>query len=337
MNCLADMPPAAVLPGSVLVAIPALNEAQAIEACLRSLMQPERWMREVRIVVADGGSRDATRRIVRRLSREFPNIALIDNPGRLQSAALNRIAAGARPDETILVRCDAHAVYPRGYVRAVAESLARHGAAALVTPMDATGTGRFGRAAALIVDTMLGSGGAAHRGGRRSGRVDHGHHAGLRLDWFRRVGGYDPGFSHNEDAEFDLRLARAGGTIWLDARIRLAYRMRATPGGLARQYWNYGRGRARTLRKHAAGPRLRQALPAANLAGLAACLGAAPFWPAALAGPAAYAALLAGASLWAAARDRTAGALWAGPAAGIMHLCWGAGFLSALLGRRGQA
>ena len=321
--------PRRIDPAEILVGVPALDEERHIAACLRSLMAGSPAMRAVRIVVADGGSRDATRAVVAGLASEIPNLELIDNPGRLQSAALNRIVETcARPEHRVLVRCDAHAVYPPGYVLRVAASLAAREAAALAVPMDAVGAGRFQRAAAWAVDTPLGSGGAPHRGGRRSGWVDHGHHAGIRLDWFRRVGGYDPGFSHNEDAEFDHRLTLAGGRIWLDAQIRVAYPMRATPAALARQYWRYGRGRARTVLKHQLRPRPRQLAPVLAVGGLAPGLVLAPLQPASLLLPAGYLGLLAGASLWTAIRRRSATGLWVGPALAAMHLPWGAGFVA---------
>jgi succinoglycan biosynthesis protein ExoA len=321
-------------PGRILVGVPALNEEDHIEASLRSLMAGAPAMAGVRVVVADGGSADRTRARVAALQAEFPNLALIDNPDRLQSAALNRIVAGcASPEHAVLVRCDAHAAYPPGYVLRVAASLLARDVAALATPMDATGAGCFQRAAAWVVDTPLGSGGSAHRGGRRSGFVDHGHHAGFRLDWFRRVGGYDPSFSHNEDAELDHRLALAGGRIWLDAGIRLDYAMRDSPGALARQYWRYGRGRARTVLKHRMRPRLRQMIPVANVLGLGLCLLLATLWRGFLLGPLAYVLLLAGVSLVLAWRHRSACGLWAGPALGAMHLGWGAGFLMQALTR----
>ena len=318
----------AVAPGEILVGVPAFNEERHIAGCLRSLMAGGPAMRAVRVVVADGGSTDGTRRIIAGMQAEFPNLRLIDNPDRLQAAALNRIVATcAAPEHRVLVRCDAHATYPPGYALAVAESLAARDAAALATAMDAVGDGCFQKAAAWIADTRLGSGGSRHRGGRRSGYVDHGHHAGFRLDWFRRVGGYDPELSHNEDAELDHRLALAGGRIWLDAGIRVDYPMRDSLAALARQYWLYGRGRARVLLKHRRPPRLRQAIPVLAVVALAFGLGLAPLHPAFLLGPAAYAALLAGASVWIARRHRSACGLLAGPAAGAMHLAWGAGFL----------
>ena len=67
-------------------------------------------------------------------------------------------------------------------------------------------------------------------------------------------------------------------------------------------------------------------IPVLNLLGLASACCSPASHPAFLLGPAATSALLAGASLDA-ARRRSACGLWAGPAAGAMHLAWGAGFL----------
>src|ERR1700754_1577329 len=96
----------------VLVAIPALNEAEHIEACVRSLMKGDPRLLEAEFVVVDGGSRDGTQEIVRRLNKEFPNLKLLDNPKRLQSAALNLAARTLGQGRRVLVRCDAHAFYP---------------------------------------------------------------------------------------------------------------------------------------------------------------------------------------------------------------------------------
>lgn len=317
-------------PQEVLVAVPALNEAGGIEACLRSLLEHDSFVQGVLVAVADGGSQDGTPDIVRCLMREFPNLRLVPNPGVLQAVAVNCVVSElAGPRHRFLVRCDAHAVYPPDYIRRVAESLARRPDAASVTSvMDARGVSPFERAAAWVVDTPLGSGGSAHRGGRKSGWVDHGHHAGFRLDWFRRIGGYDRSFSHNEDAEYDCRLTRAGGRVWLDSDIRLDYRMRPGLRALARQYWNYGGGRARTVWKHRLKPRPRQMLPVVNLAFLLASLALAPVYPPLAAYPLAYLLALCAVSLVCAAELRSAAGLWAGPALGTMHCAWGGGFLA---------
>jgi succinoglycan biosynthesis protein ExoA len=323
-----------VVPETVLVAVPALNEEAHLERCLRSLLGDDDAMRRVRIVVADGGSADRTRDVVHELAATYDNIRLIENPDRLQSAGVNRVVAEcAELGHRYLVRCDAHAVYPPAFPLRVAESLAAREAEALVTPMDARGSGCFQRAAAWVADTPLGSGGSPHRGGRVAGYVDHGHHAGFRLDWFRRIGGYDEAFSHNEDAEFDRRLILGGGRIWLDPELRLDYQMRASLGALARQYWYYGRGRARTMLKHRMVPKARQLIPVANLVFLLLCGLLALVQPLFLLGPAAYVAALGFASLVLTVRHRSLCGLWCGPALAALHLPWGAGFLWQLLSR----
>lgn len=316
-------------PDEVLVAVPALNEAGHIEACLDSLIGTDPFMAQVRVIVADGGSQDETVAIVKRLAGRYPNLRCIANPKRLQSAAVNKaFLECADPTHRYLVRCDAHAAYPPGYVHAVAESLVSHpDAASVATSMDAVGQGCMQRAAAWIVDTPLGSGGSAHRGGQLSGWVDHAHHAGFHSHWFRKVGGYDESFSHNEDAEFDHRLGLAGGRVWLDADIRLDYQMRNTLKGLWLQYWRYGRGRARTVVKHRMRPRLRQMLPVAAVLAVSVSVVLGMIWPPAFLIVAIYLALMATVSVTAVVTTRSPCGMFAGLAMAAIHLAWGAGFM----------
>ena len=201
--------------------------------------------------------------------------------------------------------------------------------------MDAAGTSCFQHANAWIVDTPLGSGGSAHRGGKTSGYVDHGHHAGFDLKAFLAFGGYDETFTHNEDAEYDTRLRKSGGRIFLDADIRLTYLPRATVGGLARQYFNYGKGRARTLMKHGERPKLRQLIPPATLVASVAGLAIAPFSLWGLVLPGGYLAALVAASLMVAVKHKSACGLLAGLASATMHMSWSLGlFRQFLKGQR---
>ena len=320
----------------VIAVIPALNEARHIEQCVRSLMAGDPWLREVPLIVADGGSTDDTIEIVKRLMSEFANLRLIHNGKRLQSAAMNLAVAQCTGDDTrYVVRCDAHSIFPAGFIRSVANALARTGAASVVIPMDARGETCFQKANAWIVDTPLGSGGSAHRGGKQSGYVDHGHHAGFDLSVFRAIGGYDESFSHNEDAEYDERVVRAGGRIFLDATIRKVYFPRQSVTALARQYYNYGRGRARTIRKHGKRPKIRQMLPVLALLGSLGGLLVAPLTPIGLLLPTGYLLILAIASVFMCLTKRSLCGLLSGVASGIMHMSWAAGFIrQSLMGPR---
>ncbi len=330
-----DQPPV-VAPASILAVIPALNEARHIEACIRSLMAGSPALRSVPLIVADGGSSDDTVAIVERLRAEFPNLSVLHNPKRLQAAALNLAASARATGETrILVRCDAHSVYPENFILDVARSLIGAGAASLVIPMDAVGETCFEKANAWIVDTPIGSGGAAHRGGKASGWVDHGHHAGFDLEWYRRIGGYDETFSHNEDAEYDVRLGKAGGRVYLDAGIRIQYIPRGSVQRLWKQYEGYGRGRARNVRKHGSHLRLRQTAPIIALLGSAiGLLASLVYWPAILL-PLGYVSMLALASMLVAFKHTSACGLLAGLAAGTMHMGWAFGFLREAIRAKG--
>ena len=249
----------------ICVVVPTLNEARHIEACLTSLMRGDALLSEVEFIVADGGSDDGTVDIVRNFSSEHPNVRLVHNPQKIQSIAVNLGARVASPKARILVRCDAHSIYPDNYVVDLARKLDETGAASVVVPMDAVGEGCFQRANAFIVDSPLGNGGSAHRGGLKSGYVDHGHHAAFNMSAFKALGGYDETFTHNEDAEYDHRVNASGGKVFLDADTRISYYPRDTFQALWKQYFNYGKGRARNMKKHRSKPKLRQFVPVLNL------------------------------------------------------------------------
>lgn len=315
----------------VLVVIPTLNEARTIARVLEELHADLPAHANVRFVVCDGGSTDGTPALVEQLGSNYPAVSLLHNPKRLQSAAVNLAAQHHGIGAEILVRCDAHAHYPAGFIRRLLVSLEAHEADAVVVPMDSTGGSCLQSAVAWVSDSLVGSGGSAHRGGRRSGLVDHGHHAAFRMASFLRAGGYDETFSHNEDAELDCRQRRLGSRIYLDADIRVSYLPRSTWPGLWRQYFQYGRGRSRTMRRHPGSARLRQwAVPLHVLASMAA-VAALPLTAWGLLWPAAYLTVLTLTSLLMALRHRSLCGLMCGPAAGVMHLAWACGLASGLL------
>ncbi|MDB5418388.1 MAG: succinoglycan biosynthesis protein, partial [Phenylobacterium sp.] len=251
-------------------------------------------------------------------------VQLLPNPGRLQSAGVN-LAARMAEDRPWLVRIDAHADYPKTYVSTLIEEARRTGAHSVVVTMETRGQGGFQRAVAAAQNSRLGTGGAAHRIGADAGWVDHGHHALFSREAFQRIGGYDESFSHNEDAELDLRLTQEGAKIWLTDKTRIVYHPRRTPGALWKQYVSYGKGRARTVLKHHTPLKMRQALPLAVAPAVLGALAAPLYGP--LIVPAliwTVAALTYGLALGAKRRDPAV--LLAGPAAMIMHLGWSLGF-----------
>lgn len=325
----------------VTVVVPTLNEAGYIEACLASLVK--QWPATAcEIMVMDGGSQDATVALAeafaaRHPSPDFPAIRVLPNPGRIQSAAVNLAARLASPRSTILVRADAHAQYPAGFIRRCASDLLRTGATSVVVPMtnQAQPGNGLQRAIAAAQSSRLGNGGSAHRAKPRSGFVDHGHHAAFDRAFFLSIGGYDETFTHNEDAELDHRAQLAGGRVWMCADEPVTYFPRKQLGALARQYFRHGAGRARTLLKHRLKPRPRQMAP---VVALGLCLGGLLLLPVLPTVSLLALAYPLGCFGWGAAQAVTRRDPWmvaAGPALVAMHLSWALGFLRsvALRGR----
>ena len=315
-----------------LIVVPCLDEAKTIEPLLRKLDQ-QRSSASDMIVVADGGSKDGTQEIVLRVAQELPNVALMHNAKRIQSAAINLAVQRFGAEFEYLIRIDAHGDYPDDYCRTLLQEAVSLEADSIVVGMETVGFGLFQRATAAAQNSKLGNGGSKHRAGSVGHWIDHGHHALMRTEAFRAVGGYDESFSHNEDAELDFRLRAAGYRIWMTDRTRMVYYPRSTVKGLFRQYLGYGRGRARNLLKHRNRPKIRQAilLSVAPLV-LIALLSVFWWW---MALPAlAWAALCLGYGAWISLKGE--GGPLVGVSAMTMHFAWSAGFWLQLIAPKRQ-
>jgi len=325
---------------AVTIIVPTLNEEKYIAKALSSLTA-ETGTLDYELIVLDGGSTDQTKAIVEQMATLNPRIRLEPNPARYQSAAVNRGAIIARPDSEIIIRADSHAEYPHGFVAGLVRELSERDVASVVVPMRTRGTGFLQRGIAAAQNSRLGNGGSLHRLGRVSRYVEHGHHAAFLRKTFLALGGYDESFTHNEDAEFDIRLRKSGVRLWLGAELAVTYFPRSSLRALARQYFNHGSGRAKTMLKHRRPPHLRQMLPLTvlgmNLLGAASAIGFDWLFlvPSLLYGG----ACLSGGVYLAIAKRDLAGCA-AGPAAMIMHQSWAAGFshrvIKSLLSRAPQ-
>lgn len=296
---------------TVTVAIPVLDEEAHLGACLDAI-DAQTYSGIVEVLVIDGGSSDRSVEI----ARQHQMVRVLDNPLRIQSAALNLALDEAAGE--ILVRVDGHCVIAPDYVERCVAALDATGAAIVGGGMTPVADGAMQEAIAAAMASRIGAGPARFHSSGDAGWVDTVYLGAYRVADAVAVGGYAADMSINEDAEFAIRLAPRGG-VWFDPTIRSTYIPRSSLAAVARQFYRYGRGRAVTVRRHPASLSPRQ------LAAPALVLGILSPWRRPVLG--AYTTLVAGWSL-AGGSERPARAGLVLPA---MHVPWGVGFLTGLV------
>lgn len=315
------------------VVMPCLNEEPYIRRAIESLLDDD-FREKGELIVVDGVSSDRTREIVREFIGKGVQVKLLENTHKTQAYGLNLGIQEARGD--VILRADAHCVYPPGYVRDCIRLLGESGAEAAGGRMWPVGKERVQEAVALALRHPVGVGDARWHLGNYKGFAESAYLGTFRRELFEEIGLYDTNCRANQDGELYLRILKAGGKIFLDGSIKVAYFPRRTLAGLAGQYFRYGKGRAYTTWKHRHMTSWRQAGPPLLAAGMAGSLaaGVTAGEPWFFVGPVLYGLGLFGAAFVGfrneeeecGGRQITTRLLvtlaWA-----IMHLSWGAGFL----------
>lgn len=313
----------------VTIAMPAYNEQNYIEACIASVQAQDYPRDLIEIVIADGRSTDRTREILARLASADPRIHVIDNPARLQAAGLGLIVKQATGD--VIVRMDVHCEYAADYVRKCVETLDNTGADNVGGAQRAKAKSYFQRALCAALTSPLGVGGAKYRSADAEGFVDTVFLGAFRRRVFETVGVWDPGAITNEDAELNQRILESGGQIYLSRDIVVHYFPRDSFKTLARQYYKYGRGRARTLLKLGRFPTLRPVAPFAMLVGATALVALPPLWPLAPLAFATYALATGAEAVRVGARVGPAAIPLAWAMFPVLHASHGVGFAAGLV------
>ncbi|MTV27260.1 glycosyltransferase family 2 protein [Nitriliruptoraceae bacterium ZYF776] len=308
----------------VSVVVPARDAAATLPDALRSVLAQDPAVGEV--VVGCAPDDDATRRVVAEVAATDARVRTVDVPGGRTPDALN--AAIAATDGEVVVRCDAHAVLPPGYVATAVAALRDSGAGNVGGQQVPEADRGFARAVAAAMRSPFGAGGAAYRGRPTAGPVDTVYLGVFRRAALTAVGGYDARFTRNQDAELNVRLRAAGYEVRYEPGLAVRYQPRGTVRGLASQYLQYGRWRRLTARTHRGSLQPRQLAAPVLVLGLIAAIVLAVVTGVALLAVLPAAAYVAGLVV--------AGALSApspalivptAVALGTMHTSWGVGFL----------
>ena len=173
------------------------------------------------VIVADGMSDDGTRAILTEYSLREPRIRVIDNPGCISSIGLNAAVVAARGE--IVIRMDAHTEYASDYVRQCVAVLAETGADNVGGAARTKATGLMPTAIAAAYRSPFSTGGARFHDERYEGPVDTVTYGCWKKSTLLRLGLFDKTLVRNQDDELNLRLIRAGGTVWQSRRIALVF------------------------------------------------------------------------------------------------------------------
>jgi glycosyltransferase involved in cell wall biosynthesis len=255
----------------VSIVIPCRNEKGYIERCLESVLASDYPLDRMEILVADGRSSDGTREFLTRYCAGHPSVRLLDNPEGTTPTALNtaiRTATGA-----IVIRMDAHVVYPADYIRRLVDGLQLSGAdnvgGVLETePGDDT---PLARAIAFAMSHRFGVGNSHFRVGTKEQReVDTVPFGCFRREIFARIGLFDEELIRNQDDEFNFRIIARGGRVVLLPHVSCRYFSRRSLAQLVRMYYQYGYFKPLVARKIGRVMTARQLVPATFVAGLVA-------------------------------------------------------------------
>jgi glycosyltransferase involved in cell wall biosynthesis len=323
---------------SVSIIIPCYNEQDTIRKLLEAIYAQTFPRADLEIVIADGMSTDGTRAEIDAFADSHPDlhIAVVDNLTQSIPSALNCALKEAQGE--IIVRLDAHSVPNPDYIECIVADLEAGlgenvGGVWEIHPGAQTWVAQSIAAAA---SHPLGVGDALYRHTNKASKVDTVPFGAFKRELLALIGFFDESLLTNEDYEFNTRIRKSGGKIWLDPSIRSVYFARPTLATLAKQYTRYGFWKWRMLRRYPETLRWRQGLPPLFVLSLIGGSALAAFLPTFRILLAAeiiiYFIALVATGVHVSIRQKKAYLAFGLPIAiATMHIAWGAGFLWSMI------
>lgn len=223
------------------VICPIYNEEQYIVECMESILRQNYPKDELEVIFVDGMSTDGTRTLVADYAAKYPFIHLLDNPKRIVPTALNTAIRVAKGD--LVARIDAHAKYPDNYLSVLArklQTLEADNVGGVCRTLPAKET-PLCQAIAAALSSPFGMGNSYFRiGADRDRQVDTVPFGFFRRSLFDRIGMFDEELIRNQDDEFNGRIIREGGKIFLVPEVVIDYFARDTIGKVSRMFYQYG-------------------------------------------------------------------------------------------------
>jgi glycosyltransferase involved in cell wall biosynthesis len=225
----------------VSIILPCLNEAKNIRFCLDSVVASDYPKDKLEVLVVDGQSDDGTREIVCEFSKRYSWIKLLENVRRITPVAMNIGIQSAKG--SIVMRMDAHTVYPTNYISKLVEWLIRSkadnvGGISIVRPANQSPKAQ---AIAYALSHPWGVGNSHFRIGAAEPKwVDTVPFGCYWREVFDKIGKYNEALVRNQDDELNHRLIKQGGRILLVPEITSFYTARESLKKVWTMFYQYG-------------------------------------------------------------------------------------------------
>lgn len=253
----------------ISIICPTYNEEKYIGQCIESILLQDYPLDKIELLFVDGGSTDKTKEIILGYQQKHSLIRLLDNPKKIVPYALNKGIEEA--EGNIIMRIDAHCIYPSNYVSILSSELDRleadnAGCPIITLPARETSVCR---AIASVMSHKFGVGASTFRVGTdKTTKADTVPFGCFRKNIFDRIGFFDTELVRNQDDEFNGRIIKNGGTIYLIPSISLDYYARDTIGKMAKMFYQYGLFKPLVNKKLGSPATIRQFFPLLFVLGL---------------------------------------------------------------------
>ena len=224
----------------VSIIIPCKNEEKYIRTVLDNIIAQDYPKHNVEVFVVDGMSTDESKTIIEEYSLKYPNIYYIENINETVPYALNR---GIKKSRGMIMIMGAHSTYPADYIKKLvywSYKLDADNVGGVMNTMPANNSFKA-RAIARAMSSSFGVGNAYFRTGTQTVKqVDTVTFGFYKREVFERIGLFDENLTRNQDDEFNARLTKNGGKIYLIPEVEISYFARSHFKQLWKMFYQYG-------------------------------------------------------------------------------------------------
>lgn len=211
----------------VSVVIPIYNEEKFIKGLVKSLSNQDYDHSKFEVIFVDGISKDKTVSLIKKeMKKNDITYTILKNPKKITPSSVNIGIKAANND--IIIRLDAHSEYPKNYITKCVYYLNNTEADNVGCLFKATGKNNLGKAIANVVSSKFGVGNAGFRIKAESGYVDTVPFGTFRKELFKKIGYFNEELVRSEDNEFNYRIIKNGGKVYLFNEVEIIYYPRDT-------------------------------------------------------------------------------------------------------------